>query len=153
MKRIFIAIFALALTSLTAVSCSSDTETVTVQVDTAKPVGAFTVTKTGTLTAQNGTPTTGKIEIGTDSQNTTFIHLGSDFKTELGTGTATVYLSKTAAFTASPGTGNPDLKLIGIVAANGEVYYKVNGTIPVGLDYLIIWCGSANIPFGNGQLK
>lgn len=153
MKRIFSAILAIVALSLTAASCSSDSGTATVQVDTTKPVGAFTVTKSGTLTAQNGTPTTGKIEMGTDSQSTTFIHLGSDFKTELGTGTATVYLSKTATFTASPSTGNPDLKLIGIVAGNGEAFFKVNGTIPAGLNYIIIWCGSANIAFGNGLLK
>ncbi len=153
MKRIFIGIFALALTTITTVSCDKDTETVTVQVDTTRPVGAFTASKTGTLTAQNGTPTQGKIEIGKDTENSTFVHLGSDFKTELGTGTATVYLSKTATFTASPGTGNPDLKLVGVVSANGEAYYKLSGAAPAGLDYVIIWCGSANIPFGNGLLK
>lgn len=154
MKRHFLAIIALAFTSLATISCSSDdTETVTVEVDSAKPMGTFTVSKTGTLTAQNGTPTAGKIEIGVDGSNDTFIHLGSDFTTELGTGTATVYLSRTATYTASPGTGNPDLKLIGIVTQNGEAYYKVDGTIPAGLDYVIIWCGSANIPFGNGLLN
>tara|TARA_R110000868_G_scaffold16710_1_gene74315 strand:- start:3513 stop:3974 length:462 start_codon:yes stop_codon:yes gene_type:complete len=153
MKRIFIAIFALALTTLTTVSCSSDSENTTVEVDTALPVGAFKVTKTGNLTAQNGTPTKGKIEIGVDSQNTTFVHLGSDFTTELGTGTTSVYLSTSNTFTASPGTGNPDLKLIGIVTKNGEVYYKVTGTIDNKFSHLIIWCGSANIPFGNGQLQ
>lgn len=153
MKRIFIAIFALALTTMTTVSCSSNSDNVTVEVDSSLPVGTFTVKKTGTLTAQNGTPTKGKIEIGVDSKNTTFVHLGSDFTTELGTGTATVYLSTTATYNASPGTGNPDLKLIGIVNKNGEMYYKVNDTAANTLTYLIIWCGSANIPFGNGQLK
>ncbi|WP_418263579.1 DM13 domain-containing protein [Flavobacterium faecale] len=153
MKRIIITMLALVAISITTVSCSKDTETVEVAVDTAIPVGVFNVSKTGTLTAQNGTPTKGKIEIGKDSQNTTFVHLGSDFTTEQGTGTATVYLSKTATFTASPGTGNPDLKLIGIITKNGEAYYKVDGTIPAGLDYVIIWCGTASIPFGNGLLK
>ncbi|MBE0393141.1 DM13 domain-containing protein [Flavobacterium sp. PL002] len=154
MKRHFLTIIALAFISLSIVSCSSDdTETVTVQVDSTQPTGQFTATQTGTLTAQNGTPTAGKIEIGTDTSNNTFVHLGSDFTTELGTGTATIYLSKTATFTASPGTGNPDLKLIGIVSQNGEAYYKVNGTIPTDLQYVIVWCGSANIPFGNGKLQ
>lgn len=154
MKRIFTTMIALALVSISTVACSSDNnETVEVQVDTANPVGAFTAIKTGTLTAQNGTPTKGLIETGVDNSNTTFVHLGSDFTTELGTGTATIYLSRTATFTASPGTGNPDLKLIGIVNKNGEAFYKVDGTIPAGLDYVIVWCGSANIPFGNGLLK
>ncbi|WP_159085997.1 DM13 domain-containing protein [Flavobacterium faecale] len=154
MKRIFIAVFALALT-FTTVSCSNDSDpaATTVTVDSAAPIGAFTVSKSGTLTAQNGTPTTGKIETGTDSQGNSFVHLGTDFKTELGTGTATVYLSKTATFTSSPGTGNPDLKLVGIVTKNGEAYYKLSGAAPADLPYVIIWCGTAGIPFGNGLLK
>ena len=131
-------------------SCKKSTETVT--VDSSQPSGAFTASKTGSLTAQNGTPTTGTIQLGTDAQGTTFLHLGSNFKTELGTGTATVYLSTTATYMANPGAGNPTLKLIGVVAANGEKYYKITGTVPSNFTYVIIWCGSANIPFGNGQL-
>lgn len=151
MKRIFIAILALAITTI--ISCSSDSENTASEVNSSSPVGAFTVSKSGNLTAQNGTPTKGKIEIGVDSQNTSFVRLGPDFTTELGTGTTSVYLSTSKTYTASPGSGNPDLKLIGIVTKNGEIYYKVNGAIENKFSYLIIWCGSANIPFGNGQLQ
>lgn len=133
-------------------SCKKDTETVTVTVDPTAPVGAFSATKNGNLTAQNGTPTTGSIQLGTDTQGSTFLRLGPTFKTELGTGTATVYLSTSATYMANPGAGNPTLKLLGTVAANGERYYKISGTIPSNFTYVIIWCGSANIPFGNGQL-
>jgi uncharacterized protein YcfL len=62
MKRIFIAIFALALTTLTIVSCSSDSESTTVEVDSALPVGALQL-QNRNLTAQNGTNQR-KIEIG-----------------------------------------------------------------------------------------
>jgi hypothetical protein len=152
MKKIILSVFAMAIVSITAFSCSDD-ETKTVTVDSSLPDGNFSVSKMGTLIAQNGTPTKGKIEIGTDSKGATFVHLGTDFTTELGTGTATVYLSKTATFTASPSTGNPDLKLVGVVNRNGEFYFKLNSVAPTGLNYIIIWCASANVPFGNGELK
>jgi hypothetical protein len=149
MKKILIASIVMAATVFT--SCKKETTTVT--VDPAKPDGAFTVTKTGSLVAQNGTPTQGTIELGTDSKGTTFLHLGSNFTTELGTGTATVYLSKTMTYSASPGTGNPDLKLAGIVTGNGEAWYKFTTAPSATLGYVIIWCGSASIPFGNGKLN
>jgi hypothetical protein len=58
MKRIFIAIFALALTTLTIVSCSSDSESTTVEVDQPWRYSY----KTGNLTARNSNQR--KIEIG-----------------------------------------------------------------------------------------
>jgi hypothetical protein len=140
--------------TITTVSCSNDNDTTeTVEIDSSLPVGTYTVSKTGTLTAENGTPTAGTVELGTDTDGTTFLHLGTDFTTEQGTGTATVYLSKTSTLTASPSTGNPDLKLIGIVTENGEAYYKISGTVDADLEYVIIWCGTASIPFGNGLLE
>ena len=147
MKKLF-SVMALALL---IASCKKGTDT-TVTVDPTAPVGAFTASKNGNLTAQNGTPTTGMIQLGTDTQGTTFLHLGSNFKTELGTGTATVYLSTSMTFMANPGAGNPTLKLVGTVTGNGEKYYKIAGTVPANFTYVIIWCGTANIPFGNGQL-
>ncbi len=143
-SMIFIAVLAIT-------SCKKDAETIT--VDSSRPSGTFTVTKRGTLVAQNNTPTKGTVELGTDVNGDTFLHLTPDFTTEQGTGTATVYLSKTATFTASPGTGNPDLKLVGVVAKNGEFYFKIAGTVPTTLAYTIIWCGTAGIPFGNANIK
>lgn len=149
MKKIILASIVIATTVFT--SCKKETTTVT--ADPTKPDGAFTVSKTGSLVAQNGTPTQGTIELGTDSKGVTFLHLGANFKTELGTGTATVYLSKTMTFSASPGSGNPDLKLAGIVAGNGEAWYKFTAAPSTTLGFVIIWCGTANIPFGNGKLN
>lgn len=153
MKRVFLALMAVALTTVSCTKTEEKIVNVEKVVDATKPSGTFTVSKKGTLTAQNGTPTKGMVEIGKDATGATFLHLGSDFVTQLATGTATIYLSKTATFTASPSTGNPDLKLIGIVTENGEAYYKLNTAAPAGLDYVIVWCGSASIPFGNGMLK
>ena len=86
-------------------------------------------------------------------QSANWVKLGSDFKTELGTGTATLYLSTSATYKASPGTGNPDLKLVGIVSKNGEQYFKLGAAPDAKFSYVIVWCGSASIPFGNAMLK
>lgn len=132
------------------VSC---TKTETVTVDSSVPSGAFTSKLAGALTAQNGTPTAGTASVGTDGQSTNWVKLGSDFKTELGTGTATLYLSTSATYKASPGTGNPDLKLVGVIAKNGEQYFKLSSAPESKFTHVIVWCGSAAIPFGNAMLK
>ena len=142
-------IFCCAL-ALTLASCQKDNTTT---IDTAKPNGTFTTERQGTFTAENGTPTQGAASIGKDTDGKQWVRLGSDFKTELGTGTATVYLSTSATYTASPGTGNPDLRLVGIVGANGESYYKVATPVGATFTHVIIWCGSAGVPFGNAKLQ
>ena len=143
-------LFSLFLALGAMVSC---TKTETVTVDSSVPNGTFTSKLSGTLTPQNGTPTAGTASVGTDGQSANWVKLGSDFKTELGTGTATLYLSTSAAYKASPGTGNPDLKLVGVISKNGEQYFKINATPESKFNYVIVWCGSANIPFGNAMLK
>lgn len=136
-----------------AVAFASCTKTEEVTVDTAVPVGAFTAKSSGALTAQNGTPTKGTASVGTDTKGTYFMKLGSDFTTELGTGTATLYLSTSATFKSSPGTGNPDLKLVGVIAKNGEQNFKLAAAPEAKFTYVIVWCGTAAVPFGNAQLK
>ena len=148
MKKGFFFSIMLALGAL--VSC---TKTETVTVDTAVPNGTFAAKLSGALTAQNGTPTKGTASIGTDGQSANWVKLGSDFTTELGTGTATLYLSTSATYKASPGTGNPDLKLVGVVAKNGEQYFKLSAAPDAKFSYVIVWCGSASVPFGNAMLK
>ncbi len=148
MKKALLFSFLFAFAAL--VSCSK-TETVT--VDSSVPNGTFTSKLSGALTAQNGTPTAGTASIGTDGQSTNWVKLGSDFKTELGTGTATLYLSTSATYKASPGTGNPDLKLVGVISKNGEQYFKLSAAPESKFTYVIVWCGSAAIPFGNAMLK
>jgi hypothetical protein len=148
MKKGFFFSMLFALAAFT--SC---TKTEEVTVDSTQPVGAFTAKTTGALTAQNGTPTKGTASIGTDTKSTYFVKLGSDFTTELGTGTATLYLSTSATYKASPGTGNPDLKLVGVIAKNGEQNFKLTAAPDAKFTYVIVWCGSAAIPFGNAQLK
>ncbi len=144
-------LFSIALVALLFSSCGKDDTVVT--VDSSQPNGAFTVVRSGTLTAENGTPTKGLIALGKDAQGTNFLRLGSDFVTELGTGTVTVYLSTSANFVASPGTGNPALKLVGTAGKNGEAFYKLSADPGSSFTHVLIWCATANIKFGNGRLN
>lgn len=150
MKKIFF-IFALCSVA-TFISCSK-TETVTVTVDSALPQGNFTKSRMGTLMAENGTPTAGVVTIGTDEKGTSFLKMATDFKTELATGTVTVYFSKTKALAFDPGKGNPNVKLVGVVAKNGEQFIKLNSTIPTEFSFLVLYCATANINFGNAPLN
>ncbi|MFH4966390.1 DM13 domain-containing protein [Gaetbulibacter sp. M235] len=156
MKRNFFSLASMILvfTVVLFSSCSNnDSETITVEVDSSLPIGAFTVAKQGTLTAESGTPTEGTVELGTDTNNTYFLHFASNFKTETATGTVAIYLSTSEVYTADPGNGNPDLKLIGSVTSNGERYIKLNGAPAAKFTHVILWCDTANIPFGNAELQ
>ena len=142
--------FSIMLAMSALVACTKTNE---VTIDSAQPQGTFTASKTGALVAQNSTPTKGTASVGTDSKGTNFVKLGSDFTTELGTGTATLYFSTSATYKASPGTGNPDLKLIGTIPKNGEQNFKLTAAPDAKFTHVIVWCGSASVPFGNAMLK
>ena len=143
-------IYLFAIVAMGISSCSKDN---TITIDSSKPTGTFTATKTGTLVAQNATPTAGMAQLGSDSKGVQFLKFGTDFTTEFGTGTVSVYLSTTMNFVASPGTGNPDLKLVGPVIKAGENYFKIDPAAAAKFTYVILWCGTANIPFGNAKLN
>ena len=104
--------------------------------------------RSGTFTAQNDTPTAGNAEVGLDEDDRTFLRLSDDFTTAVATGTVTVYLSTSEEFITDPGNGNPDLRLIGAVQENGEHFFEINGGIDSKFTHVILWCASANIPFG-----
>jgi hypothetical protein len=148
MKKIFFATLLAATTLLFA--CSKDGDTVT--IDSSLPDGAFTATRAGAFTAQNSTPTAGTAELGTDAKGMSFLRFLPNFTTQLATGTVTVYFSTSASFVANPAAGNPDLRLVGIVGKNGEMYFKLNAPIPANFTHVILWCGTASIPFGNARL-
>ncbi|CAM3549047.1 DM13 domain-containing protein [Zobellia roscoffensis] len=162
-RKFSFALVAFAMTAL-VVSCSDDdvetvtvtetvTETETVEVDSSLPVGDLTVASSGNLTAESGTPTEGLVELGKDTNDTDFVHFADDFMTELGTGTVGIFLSTSETFTADPANGNPDLMLIGNVQGNGEMYIKLDATPDAKYTHIILWCATANIPFGNVQLQ
>ncbi|MBT2162195.1 DM13 domain-containing protein [Zobellia barbeyronii] len=162
-RNFSIALVALAMTTF-VVSCSDDdvetvtvTETVveteTIEVDSSLPVGDLAVASSGSLTAESGTPTQGLVEIGMDTDDTSFVHFADDFTTELGTGTVGIFLSTSETFTADPANGNPDLMLIGNVRSNGEMFIKLDAAPDAKYTHIILWCATANIPFGNVALN
>lgn len=149
-------IFSIALLllcfSFTLTSCGDD-DTEIVTIDSSLPSGTLNVDRSGSFTAQNDTPTQGDIESGTDDNSTNFLRLANNFTTEQATGTVSVYLSTSEVFTASPGTGNPDLMLIGSIRSNGEQFFKLDSAIPANFTHVILWCNTAGIPFGYGPLN
>ncbi|MFK8056167.1 MAG: DM13 domain-containing protein [Saprospiraceae bacterium] len=132
-------------------NCDDD-DTTLMTIDSSLPSN-FTADRTGSLTAENSTPTTGSVELGMDEDNRTFLRLGSDFTTEQATGTVTVYLSTSEVFTPSPMTGNPDLILVGALNTNGAQDFEISQTVPATFTHVILWCATANIPFGNALLQ
>lgn len=122
-------------------------------IDSSLPQGTFTVAKRGTIVEQNATGSKGAVELGTDGENAQFLKFGSDFATNLGTGTVTVYLSTSDTFTPDPANGNPDIRLVGFVTKNGEQYFKLSPNAEAKFTHVILWCGSANVPFGNAAIN
>ncbi len=131
---------------------SCDDEETIVTIDSSQP-NNFMAARSGNLVAQNNTPTAGLVALGEDADGKTFLRLGNDFTTEQGTGTVTVYLSTSDTFTPNPGAGNPDLILVGALNTNGEQFFQVNQSVPASFTHVILWCASANIPFGNARLQ
>ena len=131
------------------ISCTKEEVT----IDSSKPSGNFTASKTGSIVEQNSTGSKGMVQLGKDESNTYFVKLGQDFTTVLATGTVTAYLSTSSTFKADPANGNPDLKLIGIVQQNGEQFLKLSSAPESKFTLLILWCGSASIPFGYAAMQ
>lgn len=138
--------------TLFSVSGCDDDEATTVTIDSSVPQG-FTVNRSGGFVAQNGTPTVGATELGTDENGAQWLRLSDDFVTEQGTGTVTVFLSTSDTYTASPSTGNPDLILAGGLTTNGEHFYQLTRTADADFTHVILWCASANIPFGVAEIQ
>ena len=132
-------------------ACDDDEETTIINED--EPTGTFRVQRSGDFVAQNGTPTQGDAEIGTDDDGEQFIRFGSNFRTELATGTVTIYLSKGQTIQFDPANGNPNIRAIGIVANNGEDFFRVQNSVGNDFTHVVLWCASAGIPFGYAPLQ
>lgn len=151
MKRPVLFLMLLAILGTGFMACEKDTTTVT--VDSSMPTGMLTVSKSGDFVAQNGTPTVGTAALGTDDDGEIFLRFNNGFATELGTGTVSVYLSTSENFVADPANGNPDLRVVGAVSHNGDNFFKLDDMVDSKFSYVILWCGSANIPFGYAALQ
>lgn len=141
----------LAFLFLAFTACNNDDDPEI--IDSSVLTGQFTVANSGTFVAENGTPTAGTVEVGTDEDGETFLRFGSNFTTELGTGTVSIYLSTSQTFTPDPANGNPNLRVVGSVGNNGEQYIKLNSAVDSKFTHIILWCGTANIPFGYAALN
>ena len=147
-KALILSVLIAGMTVLIA-SCKKEDMT----NENAMPNGDFTVERSGSLTAENMTPTAGTVEYGKDEDNVYFVKLGSNFTTDQNTGTLGLYFSTSSTFVADPMNGNPDLIAIGTITANGEQYIKLNGAVSSSFTHVILWCNTASIPFGNAQLQ
>jgi len=134
-------------------SCSDDDNPQMVIVDPTVPQGTFAVDRNGNFIEQNGTGSAGLAELGTDSDGVQFLRFGNDFTTNLNTGTVTVYFSTSMDFVADPANGNPDLRIVGPVQSAGENFFRLTPSVAGQFSHVILWCGSANIPFGYAELN
>jgi hypothetical protein len=147
MKKLILFLFVVIFAA-----CSEDTEPVI--IDSALPDGTLSVLRMGTFIDQNGAGSAGSASIGTDTKGTAFLSFNNAFRTALGTGTVTVYLSTSDTFMPDPANGNPNLLLVGPVRNAGENFFKIpTGTDLAKYTHVILWCGSVGIPFGNARLQ
>jgi len=146
-------IISLATAFITLVLLSTGCSSETITIDSSLPNGTLSVARSGTFVAENGTPTAGAVELGTDEDGVDFLRFGGDFTTQLATGTVSVYFSTSEVFTADPANGNPDLILVGAVQGNGEQFFRLDEGVPGTFTHVILWCNTASIPFGNGELQ
>lgn len=151
MKKNLIFNIAGALFFLMVTSCTKEAETVI--IDSTMPQGTFVAEKSGSFIDQNAAGTEGTVSLGVDDEGTEFLQLSSNFVTALGTGTVTLYCSTSMNLVADPGAGNPDLRLIGVVQDSGEMFFKLDPSLEDKFTHVILWCGTANIPFGYAALN
>ena len=149
LNALVIALFSISSVAMLG-SCEKEVEVI---VDSSKPQGTFTAAKSGTFVEQNATGSKGAVSVGTDEDGTQFLKFGSDFSTNFATGTVTVYFSTSQTFTPDPANGNPNLRLVGPVSAAGENFFKLNPAKEAKFTHVILWCGSANVPFGYAMLQ
>jgi hypothetical protein len=152
LNRLFVAGMLVA-----AVACSKDT---TATVTPANgPIGTTTTLKTGTLKPENGTPTAGMVSVVRDSNNDEYLAMGSDFKSDFGTGTVAVYLAKAATniksqrtTTAGAPNGLGNVLALGFVSKNGQQYLKLPAASSA-FSYVVFYCETVEINFGNASLQ
>ncbi len=152
-------LWAMALLLFIFTSCDdddSDDAPTTVTIDSSRPNGNFTSSRAGSFVEQNGTGSAGMAQLGTDTQGTQFLRFSNDFTSNFNTGTITVYLSETNQDlndVFDPGNGNPGLRIVGPVTSGGEKFFRLDPAAGAQFNYVILWCASAGIPFGNAPLN
>ena len=146
------AVLLIFLLGVIGVSCNDDDPEV-ITIDPTRPEAPFSVSSMGNFVEQNGTGSTGTAELGTDADGVQFLRFANNFNTNLATGTVTVYFSTSMDFVPDPANGNPDLRLVGPVQQSGENFFRIEPALDSKFTHVILWCGSANIPFGYAELN
>jgi hypothetical protein len=135
------------------VSCKKDEETTVtpppVVINNDLPSGAFTKGLSGSFVKQNGYNAAGTAELGQDAQKANWVHLAPNFDASLSTGAVTLYISKTQQLNLGNAAGF--VKIANVTKA-GEHYYKTSA-LSADFKFAILWCSSANVQFGNAELK
>jgi len=149
LKVLFFALLSIA-SIISFSACEKEKEVI---VDPTIPKGTFSATKSGTFVEQNATGSKGAAQLGTDEDGVQFLKFGTDFNSSFATGTVTVYLSTSMTFTPDPANGNPFLRLVGPVSKAGENYFRLVPAADAKFTHVILWCGSANVPFGYAKLQ
>lgn len=120
------------------------------------PVAPTTVLRTGTLTAENGTPTAGSVSVIRDANSDQWVNFGTDFTSSFATGTVTVYLAKSGSRIGDqrmlPPPPVPNILAVGFVTKNGAQALKLPGA-SAGFGYVVLYCETAEINFGNARLN
>jgi hypothetical protein len=150
-------VIAFGLMIFVLVGCNDDddenTPPETIIVDSSMPSGAFTANLLGDFVEQNGTGSSGTAQIGVDAEGTQFLRFSDDFTSNFATGTITVYLSTSDEVVFDPGNGNPALRIVAPVTSGGEKFFRLDPPAASQFGYVILWCGSAGIPFGYADLN
>jgi len=145
MKNIFLFLFSISLISFSA--CIKDVAAPTLTTTGNTNIVNFKALKTGTIIPQNGSNSSGTIELGVDSFSNHYLKLKSDFKSTFTNVTLIVSLSTTADFNENTSVS------IGSVTASGEKYYNITLYQFNNATYFILYNTASNTQFGNAQIK
>jgi hypothetical protein len=141
-------------------SCSEETEKL---VPTDEPIGTLTTLATGTFT-KSAVETKGAITKVKDSEGTEWLEFGSDFVTEVATGTVAVYFVNENALVNFVDIRNPaqpgNVLSSGFIIKNGKQYLKVvkrpsGSNLPEASSYthVLLFCEAAEVVFGYAKLN
>ena len=136
--------------------CSKDDPAPVAVVNNAGPVAPTTALRSGTLVAENATPTMGSVSIIRDANNDEWVSLGANFTSTFATGTVTAYLAKSAARIGDqrtlPPPPVPNVLAVGFVSANGAKFLKITGASAT-FSHVVLYCETAEVNFGNAPLN
>lgn len=148
------AILPLLTVSLSLFGCGDDP--VQPIVNNNGPVTPTTVVRSGMLAAESGTPTAGTVAIVRDANSDEWVSFGSNFTSSFATGTVTVYLAKAATRIGDqrvlPPPPVPNILAAGFVSRNGAQAIRLPASA-TGFNYVVLYCETAEINFGNARLN